>query len=344
MRVLPIFLLTALLAASCATRDDVGQLETRIRGLEQESSKSRAELLTSSNDIKKNQLEIQSALAAIRDESSRIMSELDKKQKRLDENLTVALKNQADSRGDHDIITSRLNAAIGSLDETIHRLKMMEEKERHLDESLRDARNDMMESFLSLNQKLETGRPAQSDEPAKKIEPKKKNEPAADQDKVKEDDNSSPPPPVKTKPEKAAPKKGKSTKKEASPDLLYNSAYDEFMKGDFPKALAKFSEYVKRYPNTDLSYNSQFWIGESFASLGKTKEAVDAFNLTAANYPRSTKAPTALWRAGELLGKNGAEEEMRAILRKLRDNYPASNEAMMADEKLKSLGENGKQE
>jgi len=123
----------------------------------------------------------------------------------------------------------------------------------------------------------------------------------------------------------------------ASADDLYNSAYRNFLKGDFAQAAVEFTEYVKRYPGTDLSDNSQYWLGEAYANQGKMKEAAEAFNLTAKNYPKSTKAPSALWRAAEIFEKFGAREEVRAILTKIRDNYPASYEAGLAEEKLRAM-------
>lgn len=343
MKFLATTLLASLLVGSCASKQDVGSLEKRFDAMEQQNS-------ATSDEIRKNQARIEATIVEIR---TNVLAEIENKQKRLDENQATILRNSADDREDHHVISNRINKVNGSLDETIHHLKLEEESLKKVELELRDTHNSMMESFMTNGQKIESLQKqlnelfgaitAQIEElkqaTAKAPEGKKKKEkakPAKDTDTESKED--SPKTTGATKSSQQA-KKGSS-----SPEALYNSAYDDFLKGKFSQAQSKFSEFVKRYPDSELSYNSQYWIGEALANQDKLKEAVEAFNLTAANYPKSTKAPAALLRAGEILEKTGTPEDVRAILTKIHDNYPASYEAVMADEKLKKLKEQSKQE
>ncbi len=396
MRLRAALIFTSLLAVSCAMQRDVVGVENKLGDLEQQN-------LKSAEEIRANQKRLEATLAVIQ---TKVLVEIETKQKRIDDNLKTMMRNSADTKEEHNSINDRLNLIGGGVDEAVHRLKQEEERLNKLEARLRDEQRAMMESFLANNQKIETVRnqlnehsaaasarlkeqfaavsdrmdeqlaavsdrideqlaavSAQLDElrkaPVKTVEKKKKkgkekSPKKADKEKEKSPEKADeeteprdePEPAAKTEapPKAPAAKVVVQTKVPASPDELYNAAYDDFLNGSFDKARAKFSEFIKRYPNSELSYNSQYWIGESLANQGRPKEAVEAFKLTAANYPKSTKAPTALWRAAEITAKTGTQEDLRAILGKIRDNYPASLEAVMADEKLKKLNVRGKQE
>ena len=44
---------------------------------------------------------------------------------------------------------------------------------------------------------------------------------------------------------------------------IYKDAYETFHKGDLEGARRKFEAFLKQYPNTELSDNAQYWIGDS---------------------------------------------------------------------------------
>ncbi|GMT41983.1 MAG: hypothetical protein IEMM0002_0394 [bacterium] len=117
---------------------------------------------------------------------------------------------------------------------------------------------------------------------------------------------------------------------------LYDKAYKNFLSGNYGQSAAFFGEYVKRHPDTDLSDNAQYWLGESLANQGKIKEALNVYIAVAAKYPDSTKAPVSLWRAATLQEKLGRKKTAHKTLIKIRDKYPASSEYALAQKKLKS--------
>ncbi|HEY3123369.1 MAG TPA: hypothetical protein VGK70_04830, partial [Thermoanaerobaculia bacterium] len=47
-----------------------------------------------------------------------------------------------------------------------------------------------------------------------------------------------------------------------TPTELYDTAYADYTKGRYALAIQGFQEYLTAYPNTDLSDNAQYWIGE----------------------------------------------------------------------------------
>lgn len=298
----------AALFCACATNTDVKQVESKL-----EQQKSAAD-----------------SLGAQLAESRAILEEAKESQKRTEAGIEVALKNQADSKADHDVMVSKVNSLSAGLEENAHYLKTVDDKLKKLEERVRELQILTMESGMAHNQRIESllaeirGTAPDARKPIAEKKPEKKPEAKP------------PAKPEKGKAEEAAKEKPAPKPKAASAEDLYNSAYKNFLRGDYAQAAAEFAEYVKRYPGTDLSDNSQYWIGEAYANQGKLKEAAEAFKMTAKNFPKSTKAPAALWRAAEIFEKFGANEEVRAILAKIRDNYPASYEAALAEEKLKA--------
>ena len=47
-----------------------------------------------------------------------------------------------------------------------------------------------------------------------------------------------------------------------TPDELYRSAYEDYMRGNYDLAADGFGEYLRRWPDTELSDNALYWIGE----------------------------------------------------------------------------------
>jgi tol-pal system protein YbgF len=123
-----------------------------------------------------------------------------------------------------------------------------------------------------------------------------------------------------------------------SPEELYNSAYGDFLKGSYDLSRQGFEEYIKNYPDTELSDNAQYWIGESYYVQRKFPEAVKAFDRVLQDYPKGDKvAAASLKKAYSLLESKNTEAGIRE-LRLLIVKYPGSDSAQLAKDRLNSLG------
>jgi tol-pal system protein YbgF len=123
-----------------------------------------------------------------------------------------------------------------------------------------------------------------------------------------------------------------------SPEELYNSAYGDFLKGSYDLSRQGFEEYLKNYPDTELSDNAQYWIGESYYVQRKFPDAVKAFDKVLQDYPKGDKGPAAsLKKAYSLLESKNTEAGIRE-LRLLIGKYPGSDSAQLAKDRLNSLG------
>jgi tol-pal system protein YbgF len=123
-----------------------------------------------------------------------------------------------------------------------------------------------------------------------------------------------------------------------SPEELYNTAYGDFVKKNYDLAKDGFQEYLKHYPDTELSDNAQYWIGESFYVQRKYSDAIQAFDKVLQDYPRGDKAPAAALKKGysllELKNNDAGIRELRGVIQK----YPASDSAPLARDRLNSMG------
>ena len=123
-----------------------------------------------------------------------------------------------------------------------------------------------------------------------------------------------------------------------SPQQLYDTAYGDYTKGRYELAIAGFQDYVDRYPNTDLSDNAQYWIGESHFSERKYADAIKDFEALLRRWPQSDKAAAALLKKGYALGEINRRAEAVVALQYVIHEYPTSDESRLAKQKLSSWG------
>ena len=123
-----------------------------------------------------------------------------------------------------------------------------------------------------------------------------------------------------------------------SPSQLYDTAYGDYTKGRYALAIQGFQDYLKSYPNTDLSDDAQDWIGESHYAQKNYKEAIADFDKLLKEWPKSNKAPSALLKKGYAQLELGQKAEAVVQLQYVIHEYPASEEARLARARLKLLG------
>jgi tol-pal system protein YbgF len=123
-----------------------------------------------------------------------------------------------------------------------------------------------------------------------------------------------------------------------NPSALYASAYADFSKGNYSLATQGFQEYAEKYPDTELADNAMYWIGECSFSEGSYKAAIDAFDAMLERYPKSDKAAAAnLKKALAFVQSNQIGQGIEQ-LRFVTSNYPGTDEARIAADRLEALG------
>ena len=123
--------------------------------------------------------------------------------------------------------------------------------------------------------------------------------------------------------------KGKTDKESA-----YALAYETFKEGKYEKARIEFQNFLKQYPDTEYSDNAQFWIGECYYFENKYEKAIIEYEKVVKNYAKGNKVPYALLKQGLSFLNLGDKSSARLILQQIIKNYPNTNQARIAREKL----------
>ena len=118
------------------------------------------------------------------------------------------------------------------------------------------------------------------------------------------------------------------------PRELYSQAYADYARGNYDLAIQEYREYLRNYPNTDLSDNAQYWIGECYFSKGRYNEAVTAWDDLMRDYPASDKLPDARYKKAVTLERLGRRREALVEYRNVVERYPNSDAGRKAREKL----------
>jgi len=126
----------------------------------------------------------------------------------------------------------------------------------------------------------------------------------------------------------------------ASEDPLevYQTAYRDYQKGNYELARQGFQDFLKINSNSDLSDNASYWIGETFFSQKKYREAIQQFDKVINSYPKSDKVPGALLKKGYGYIELGEKAQGIVQLQYVVHEHPRSPEAALAKQKLKALG------
>ncbi len=119
-----------------------------------------------------------------------------------------------------------------------------------------------------------------------------------------------------------------------APRELYTQAYADYNRGDYDLAIQEYQEYIRNYPDTDLSDNAQYWIGECLYSKGKYAEAVEALDQLLRQYPSSDKLPDARFKKGMALERLGRRSQALLEYRFVAERFPNSEAGHKAREKL----------
>lgn len=126
---------------------------------------------------------------------------------------------------------------------------------------------------------------------------------------------------------------------EADPKTLYDKSYLDITRGNYELAADGFREFLKSYPSSSLADNAQYWIGEAFYAREKFADAMAEFRKVVDGYPNQDKVPAAMYKAGLCHQKLGDKSKAAEAWRQLVSKYPRSNEAALARERLRELGQ-----
>lgn len=124
-----------------------------------------------------------------------------------------------------------------------------------------------------------------------------------------------------------------------SPKELYDEAYSLYRENKYADAQAKFREYAERYPDTPLTDNSIFWIGEAYYDQGQYEQAILQYDKVVQKYPDGDKVASSLLKQAFAFAAMGDVVSARILLKKVITEHPGSEQASIARKKMEVLGE-----
>jgi len=123
-----------------------------------------------------------------------------------------------------------------------------------------------------------------------------------------------------------------------SPELeLYDASLAAYKKGRYEEAINGFSEFLEKYPASDLADNAHFWIGESLMALKQYEKAILAYQDVIKKYPKGNKVPNAMLRQAMAFLEIKDRISARLLLKKIIKNYPGTSAAKIAHAKLRQI-------
>lgn len=122
------------------------------------------------------------------------------------------------------------------------------------------------------------------------------------------------------------------------PKALYDTAYSDYLRGNYELAILGFQEYLERFPQTSLTDNAHYWIGESYYGQGDYERSIQEFNVILDRFSQSDKAPAAQLKKAYANLQAGHREGAIVQLQALVRDHPATAEADLARERLSEMG------
>lgn len=122
-----------------------------------------------------------------------------------------------------------------------------------------------------------------------------------------------------------------------TPEGLYQKGLDTYRAGNYPAARETFTAFLEQNPKHELAANARYWTGETYYSEKKYEQAILEFQEVIKNFPDKEKVPAAMFKQAAAFAEIGDTKSARYVLKKLVDDYPASEEAKRAKDRLKEL-------
>lgn len=117
----------------------------------------------------------------------------------------------------------------------------------------------------------------------------------------------------------------------------YDEAFAALKDGRYAESARRFQVFTTDYPNSDMSSNANYWLGESYYVTQNYRIALDTFQKLLTLFPTSQKAPDALLKVGycqyEMKDWPAAETTLNNVVQK----YPDTTVARLAQGRLRAL-------
>jgi len=117
----------------------------------------------------------------------------------------------------------------------------------------------------------------------------------------------------------------------------YDSAFAALRQGDYDAAVAAFEEFLTDHPDSELTANARYWLGESHYVVRQFDQALAHFQAVMDDYPESNKRPDALLKIGYVYYEQGQLDTAREALEQVIAEFPDATAANLANQRLDQM-------
>jgi tol-pal system protein YbgF len=111
------------------------------------------------------------------------------------------------------------------------------------------------------------------------------------------------------------------------PQEDYEEAYTQFSRSNYREAEMGFRKFLQSHPRDERVPDAMYWLGETYLSTNKGREAGEQFLGLTKQYPASPKAPSALLKLGSSLVNIGAVDRGCAIFSEAARKYSKASQS-----------------
>lgn len=108
---------------------------------------------------------------------------------------------------------------------------------------------------------------------------------------------------------------------------------------DYRNAASGFMGFLRKYPKSEYAGSAQYWVAESFYSLGDYAKAISEFQALSEKYPQHPRVKEGVYKQGMSFMKLNKNAEAKLFFQKVIATYPNSAEAFQAKGRLARLEE-----
>ncbi|MCL5041579.1 MAG: tol-pal system protein YbgF [Gammaproteobacteria bacterium] len=119
--------------------------------------------------------------------------------------------------------------------------------------------------------------------------------------------------------------------------LLYDAAFDLVRQRQFTQAIAAYTAFLRRYPESDYAGNAQYWLGELYLAESDLEASEQAFQRVLSRYPGHRKEADTLYKLGDVERRRENHARAREWYQRVLADHPNSSAAQLARRDLNTL-------
>lgn len=119
--------------------------------------------------------------------------------------------------------------------------------------------------------------------------------------------------------------------------VAYQTAFNLLKDGQYDRAIVAFQKFMATYPDSSLTDNAQYWLGEAYYVNKAYPEAEAAFQRVVDKYPQSRKLGDALLKIGFCRYETKQFQSAREVLGQVVTRFPDTPAARLAQQRLDKM-------